>query len=84
MNISLSPTLERFLQEQIQAGRYRSIDEAVTKAVELLKETQEAESVIEALLQEAEDSGPPTELTSEDWADIENEGLKRMRSRRYA
>ncbi len=50
------------------------------KAVELLKETEEAESRLETLLQEAEDSGPATEMTGQDWADIEKEGLKRLRS----
>ena len=54
------------------------------KAVELLKETEEAESRLETLLQEAEDSGPTTEMTAQDWADIENEGLKRLRSRKSA
>jgi hypothetical protein len=50
------------------------------KAVELLKEMEEAEGRLETLLQEAEDSGPATEMTAQDWADIENEGLKRLRS----
>ena len=59
-----------------------SADEAVSNAVELLKETEEAESQLETLLQEAEDSGPATEITAQDWADIENEGLKRLRSRK--
>ena len=56
----------------------------MSRAVELLKETEEAEGRLEALLQEAEDSGPATEITAEDWADIENEGLKRLRSRKSA
>ena len=84
MNVSLAPDLERFLNEQVQSGRYSSTEEAVRKAVELLKEAGEAESRLETLLQEAEDSGPATELTAQDWADIENEGLKRLRSRKPA
>jgi hypothetical protein len=54
------------------------------KAVELLKEMEEAEGRLETLLQEAEDSGPATEMTAQDWADIENEGLKRLRSGKSA
>jgi hypothetical protein len=54
------------------------------KAVELLKELEEAEGRLDKLLQEAEDSGPATEMTAQDWADIENEGLKRLRSGKSA
>jgi antitoxin ParD1/3/4 len=84
MNVSLAPELERFLNEQVRSGRYPSTEEAVSRAVELLKEMEEAESRLETLLQEAEDSGPATEMTAEDWTDIENEGLKRLRSRKSA
>jgi antitoxin ParD1/3/4 len=84
MNVSLPPELERFLNEQVRSGRYSSTEEAVGRAVELLKETEEAESRLETLLQEAEDSGPATEMTAQDWADIESEGLKRLGSRKSA
>jgi hypothetical protein len=52
--------------------------------VELLKETEEAESRLETLLEEAEDSRPATEMTDQDWADIENDGFMRLRSRKSA
>ena len=84
MNISLRPELERFLNDRVQSGSYRSVEEAVNEAVQQLKETEEAETKLESLLQEAEDSGPATEMTAQDWADIENEGLKRLRSRKSA
>jgi putative addiction module CopG family antidote len=47
MNVSLAPELERFLNEQVRNGRYASPEEAVSRAVELLKETEEAESRME-------------------------------------
>lgn len=81
MDISLAPELERFLNEEVRSGRYSSTEEAVGRAVTLLKETEEADSRLVSLLQEAEDSGPATEMTAQDWADIENEGIKRLRSR---
>jgi antitoxin ParD1/3/4 len=84
MNVSLAPELERFLNEQVRSGRYPSTEEAVNKAVQLLKETEEAEGRLEALLEEAEESGPATEMTGQDWADIEREGVKRLRSRKSA
>jgi len=48
--------LERFPAEQTRSDRYHSSDEAIGKAVELLKETEETETRLETLLQEAEDS----------------------------
>lgn len=84
MNVSLPPELERFLDEQIRSGRYHSTEEAISKAVELPRETEQAESRLEMLLREAESSGPATEMTAQDCADIENEALTRLRSRKSA
>lgn len=84
MNVSLAPELEQFLNEQVRSGRYLSTEEAVRKAVELLKKLEESESRLETLLKEAEDSGPATEMTAQDWADIESEGLKRLESNKSA
>ncbi|MEM8721160.1 MAG: GUN4 domain-containing protein [Cyanobacteria bacterium P01_G01_bin.39] len=38
MNISLSPELEQFIQQQIQSGKYSSPDEVFTEALDLLKQ----------------------------------------------
>ncbi len=84
MSHSLKPELETFLRHVVATGQYRSTEEALNAAVELLKRRDEAESKLESLLQEAVDSGPATEMTTEDWASIENEGLKRIRSRQSA
>ena len=67
MKHSLAPELEHFLNEQVRSGRYSSTEEAVSKAVELLKRTEEAESRLETLLEGAEESGPATEMTAQDW-----------------
>jgi putative addiction module CopG family antidote len=84
MNVSLRPELAKFIDDKIQSGQYRSAEEAVNKAVELLKQQEEAENRLEHLLQEAEDSGPTTDMTAKDWAEIENEGLTRLRSQKSA
>jgi len=84
MSVSLTPELERFLNEQVRSGRYSSKEEAVGKAVELLKEKDEDRGRRARVREEAEDSGPATEMTAQDWADIENEGLKRLRSGKSA
>ena len=60
------------------------MEEALTEAVQLLKQMDEAERRLSILLQEAEDSGPATEMTPQDWIDIENEGLKTLISRKSA
>jgi hypothetical protein len=39
---------------------------------------------IEQLLQEAEDIGDYTEMTAQDWEDIEREGLTLLRARKSA
>ena len=84
MKFSLRPDLEKFIDAKIQSGEYHSAEEALNKAVELLKHQEEAESKLEGLLQEAEESGPATEMTAKDWSDIEAEGLKRLRSQKSA
>jgi hypothetical protein len=39
---------------------------------------------IAQLLQEAEDSGDYTEMTAQDWGDIEREGLALLKARKSA
>jgi tagatose-1,6-bisphosphate aldolase non-catalytic subunit AgaZ/GatZ len=41
------------------------------------------EQGIEALMREAEDSGGYTEMTAQDWEDIEREGLAIVNSRKH-
>ena len=84
MKITLAPELEHFLRDQVRLGRYTSADEAVGGAVELLRQTDQAESRLVTLLQEAEESGPATEMTAQDWADIEREGLRRLKAHHSA
>ena len=84
MEFSLRPDLQKYIDTKIQSGQYRSVDEALNKAVELLKRQEEAENKLEGLLLEAEESGPATEMTAKDWSDIEAEGLKRLRAQKSA
>jgi putative addiction module CopG family antidote len=81
MDVFLSPELENFCQQELQSGRYKSPDELVNRALSLLKRTGEAERRLEMLLQEAEESGPATEMTNEDWAEIERDGLLILKER---
>ena len=38
MNVSLTPELERFVQEKVHSGRYTSASEVVREALRLLEE----------------------------------------------
>ncbi len=43
MNTNLPKDLERFVQAKVRSGRFTSSDEAVTEAVRLLRQREEAE-----------------------------------------
>lgn len=40
MNVSLTPELERFVQEKVHSGRYTSASEVVREALRLLEEQE--------------------------------------------
>ena len=50
MNVSLRPELERFVQERVASGRYRSAGEVLEAALSLLQEREEHEREQEAKL----------------------------------
>ena len=41
MNVSLTPELERFVQEKVKSGRYLSASEVVREALRLLQEEEQ-------------------------------------------
>ena len=49
MKVSLSPELERFVEEKVRAGQYQNADEVVNSAVDMLRqqETLSAEDIAE-------------------------------------
>jgi antitoxin ParD1/3/4 len=73
MTIELSPESVVLVQGKIQSGLYQNAAEVVERALELLREQEQAEEQIEALLQEGIDSGESTEMTTEDWDGIREE-----------
>ena len=72
MNINLPKDLERFVQAKVRSGRFTSSDEAITEAVRLLQQREEAEEtrVLEGIRQGLEDMrarrGRPAEEVFED------------------
>ena len=81
MNISLPDQLKEFVEQQISSGRYSSVSEYVR---ELIRddEKRKAQEKLEALLLEGVHSGPATEMTRKDWAEIRREALKRVEARK--
>jgi len=72
MNINLPKDLERFVQAKVRSGRFTSSDEAITEAVRLLQQREEAQEtrVLEGIRQGLEDMrarrGRPAEEVFED------------------
>ena len=81
MQIILNSELERLIAEQVRSGRYGTAEAVIEEAVRLLVDRGRSESRLEALLEEAEDTGESIEMDEEKWAEIRREGLLRMRER---
>jgi antitoxin ParD1/3/4 len=81
MNISLPDPLKEFVDDQVASGRYSTVSEYVR---ELIRddEKRQTQAKLEALLIEGIQSGKPTEMTREDWADIRRQALARIETRK--
>lgn len=81
MNISLPDQLKEFVDEQVGSGRYSSVSEYVR---ELIRddEKRKAQEKLETMLLEGIQSGEPSEMTREDWAEIRREALKQFEVRK--
>lgn len=95
MTLTLPAELEEQINSLVLRGEYPSTEAVLVDAVKALvreQERQRIESLLEAndidevhlkqLLQEAEDSSDYTEMTAEDWKDIEREGLAIVNARK--
>jgi antitoxin ParD1/3/4 len=54
MNIALKPEQEQFIQSQIDRGRFKSADEAVSQAFKLLENQERYQSWVEDTRQKVE------------------------------
>jgi putative addiction module CopG family antidote len=73
VNAHLPTDLEQFVQAKVRSGRFSSSDEAITVAVRLLRQQEEAEEsrVLEGIRQGLEDvRAGRTEPLAEAFADI--------------
>ena len=82
MQVALNSEGEKLIKEKVQSGQYPTPEAVVEEAMRLLKERDQAEDRLEALLQEAEDSGEATEMTEQDWENIRREVHQRHAERK--
>lgn len=78
LNISLPEPMRVWIDEQVAKGNYGTASEFVRDLVRDAQKRQ-AQDDLESLLLEGLDSGPGTEMTSEDW-----ERLKKRARERHA
>ena len=81
MNISLPPSLKKWVQRHVAKNGYDTADEFV---IDMLRreQAQEARARIDARLLEAIDSGESTPMTAKDWDRIRAAGRRRFHARR--
>ena len=95
MHISLPDSLKVFIEQQVQSGRYASPSAYVETLIRADEKRQQDvgaalpvdvhfEARLEALLQEAEDSGEPQEMTPDDWERTEHEAMAILTARKSA
>ena len=73
MNLTLKPETEKLIQERVSRGEYKDAAELVDEAIHYLFDMDRAEAELEALVAEAIESGPATEMTREEFEDIRRE-----------
>ena len=81
LDITLPADVKALVDRAVASGRYRSASDYVKNLIleEEIRQTEEAE--LEALLRGGLDCGPATDLTPQDWQDIRQEGLARIKER---
>jgi len=95
MIFTLPPEIERHVANLVRGGVYPNAEAVLVEAVKALVREQERQQIdlllqengiddgrLEQLLQKAEDSGDYTEMTAQDWEDIEREGLAIVNARK--
>jgi antitoxin ParD1/3/4 len=77
MNVPLTPDMEKLVSEKVKSGEYPDATAVLEDALRLLKERDQAEARLEALLREGIESGDSADMTEADWQDIRREVRQR-------
>ena len=75
MNISLNEHFERFVDEAVKSGRYKSSSEVIREALRLLEERETKLVMLRREIERGESSGEPVPL---DIDDIKSRGRARL------
>ncbi len=78
LTISLPDRLKAYLDEQVQKGDSKSVNDFIASLVGAAARKQQAEKKLVQLVQEAEASGSATPWTPQKMETIRREGLKRL------
>lgn len=74
VTVKLSKELKDFIEEEVASGKHGSSSELIASLVKAARR-QKAEEKLLAMVKEAEESGPSTPMTPEDWENIHREGM---------
>src|SRR5438093_12429402 len=77
LKISLPPALKSFVHEQLSAGNHKSPSAYIADLV-LADRKRLAEQKLIKLVQEADESGPATPMTAQDWDRIRSRARARL------
>ena len=83
MNIALPASMKQFVQDQVQRGGYSSVSEYIRDLIRS-DQREKARQALEAEILKGLESGNPTPMTPEDWAEIRAEVRRRHANRNQA
>jgi antitoxin ParD1/3/4 len=84
MNVSLTPELERLVQEKVASGLYQTASEVVREGLRLLKERDDSQTALREAIQEGLtqlETGKYQEYTADTLADLAQAVKDRGRQR---
>ena len=79
MTISIPDSVKELVDQEVASGAFPTAEDYIRALVEA-DQKRKAQDHFEALIDEGLDS-PLSEMTDQDWDDIRQEGLERIRSR---
>ncbi len=82
MNVSISSSLEQFVQEQIKTGLYNSASEVVRAGLRLLREREADINKKIAIGLKQIENGQYREANDEFWKDLENRILEKIKNKK--
>lgn len=81
VSVSIEDQLKNFADSQVASGRYASMSDYVRHLIDE-DERRALQEKLEAALIEGIESGAPSEMTRQDWADIRRDAMRELEARR--